>query len=250
MKLNLCAHQALSRPSAGPIRRVGAICDRSKATRVSSRPAAQFGLTSPRCNSDEVRCHHRWRMASASSRIASESERSQDEADKVTYGDDEGDARDDKRDDERDGKDKSFEATGFDIYSFYDQNYSVFPRKKSGHTLIDDLDRKSLDTWTYVDPDESLPADYQYASCKGEAIKEVVLLQGGAQTSINVSPKNVCRTLTDRPKLSVRNAGFHWDSWKQGGGWYNYLSGYVDEIKSLGITHIWLPPPSQSVSAE
>lgn len=43
--------------------------------------------------------------------------------------------------------------------------------------------------------------------------------------------------------------GFGWDSCDKG-GWYNILSGQVDEIKELGVTQLWLPPPSNSVSKQ
>lgn len=44
--------------------------------------------------------------------------------------------------------------------------------------------------------------------------------------------------------------GFNWESWKQGGGWYNLLMGKVDDIAAAGVTHVWLPPPSHSVSTQ
>ncbi|KAL5982459.1 hypothetical protein ACLOJK_016531 [Asimina triloba] len=44
--------------------------------------------------------------------------------------------------------------------------------------------------------------------------------------------------------------GFNWDSSKNAEGWYNVLGKSVSEIANAGITHVWLPPPSQSVSAE
>lgn len=44
--------------------------------------------------------------------------------------------------------------------------------------------------------------------------------------------------------------GFNWESWKQPGGWYQFLEGRVLELAEAGITHIWLPPPSQSVAPE
>jgi alpha-amylase len=44
--------------------------------------------------------------------------------------------------------------------------------------------------------------------------------------------------------------GFNWESWKQSGGWYNMMMGKVDDIAAAGITHVWLPPPSHSVSNE
>ncbi|PAN22998.1 hypothetical protein PAHAL_4G058700 [Panicum hallii] len=43
---------------------------------------------------------------------------------------------------------------------------------------------------------------------------------------------------------------FNWESWKQSGGWYNLLMGKVDDIAAAGVTHVWLPPPSHSVSAQ
>uniref|UniRef100_A0A0E0LFM7 Alpha-amylase n=1 Tax=Oryza punctata TaxID=4537 RepID=A0A0E0LFM7_ORYPU len=44
--------------------------------------------------------------------------------------------------------------------------------------------------------------------------------------------------------------GFNWESWRQSGGWYNLLIGKVDDIAAAGVTHVWLPPPSHSVSAQ
>ncbi|KAK6938689.1 Glycosyl hydrolase, family 13, catalytic domain, partial [Dillenia turbinata] len=34
------------------------------------------------------------------------------------------------------------------------------------------------------------------------------------------------------------------------GGWYNSLKGLIPDLAEAGITHVWLPPPSQSVSPE
>jgi alpha-amylase len=44
--------------------------------------------------------------------------------------------------------------------------------------------------------------------------------------------------------------GFNWESWKENGGWYNFLMGKVDDIATAGITHVWLPPPSHSVGEQ
>uniref|UniRef100_M8AZ68 alpha-amylase n=1 Tax=Aegilops tauschii TaxID=37682 RepID=M8AZ68_AEGTA len=44
--------------------------------------------------------------------------------------------------------------------------------------------------------------------------------------------------------------GFNWESWKQSGGWYNMMTGKVDDIAAAGVTHVWLPPPSHSVSTQ
>ncbi|KAM0843459.1 hypothetical protein ACQ4PT_057696 [Festuca glaucescens] len=34
------------------------------------------------------------------------------------------------------------------------------------------------------------------------------------------------------------------------GRWYNMMMGKVDDIAAAGVTHVWLPPPSHSVSSE
>ncbi|XP_030460571.1 alpha-amylase-like [Syzygium oleosum] len=44
--------------------------------------------------------------------------------------------------------------------------------------------------------------------------------------------------------------GFNWVSWKKEGGWYNSLKNSVPDLANAGITHVWLPPPSQSASEE
>ncbi|VYS63831.1 unnamed protein product [Arabidopsis thaliana] len=43
---------------------------------------------------------------------------------------------------------------------------------------------------------------------------------------------------------------FNWESWKKEGGFYNSLHNSIDDIANAGITHLWLPPPSQSVAPE
>lgn len=43
--------------------------------------------------------------------------------------------------------------------------------------------------------------------------------------------------------------GFNWESSNQG-GWYNKLINSVSDIADAGITHVWLPPPSQSVGPQ
>jgi glycosidase len=52
------------------------------------------------------------------------------------------------------------------------------------------------------------------------------------------------------PLESAWLQGFNWESWKQSGGWYNMMMGKVDDIAAAGVTHVWLPPPSHSVSNE
>ncbi|KAL9238435.1 hypothetical protein vseg_012855 [Gypsophila vaccaria] len=44
--------------------------------------------------------------------------------------------------------------------------------------------------------------------------------------------------------------GFNWESWNKPGGLYNFLLSSVDELCQAGVTHVWLPPPSHSVSPQ
>ncbi|PSR99768.1 Alpha-amylase [Actinidia chinensis var. chinensis] len=44
--------------------------------------------------------------------------------------------------------------------------------------------------------------------------------------------------------------GFNWESSNKQGGWYNSLLNSIPDLASAGITHVWLPPPSQSVSSQ
>ncbi|PIA46294.1 hypothetical protein AQUCO_01500064v1, partial [Aquilegia coerulea] len=44
--------------------------------------------------------------------------------------------------------------------------------------------------------------------------------------------------------------GFNWESSNKAGGWYNFLKNSVADISQIGVTHVWLPPPSQSVSPQ
>ncbi|KAI3688989.1 hypothetical protein L2E82_46935 [Cichorium intybus] len=44
--------------------------------------------------------------------------------------------------------------------------------------------------------------------------------------------------------------GFNWDSCNKEGGLYNSLVDSIDDLAAAGITHIWLPPPSQSAAPQ
>ncbi|KAG2426720.1 hypothetical protein HYH02_014760 [Chlamydomonas schloesseri] len=45
--------------------------------------------------------------------------------------------------------------------------------------------------------------------------------------------------------------GFAWDSWKKGGGnWYGRVQAAIPALQALHVSHVWLPPPSHSVSKE
>ncbi|KAK9666731.1 hypothetical protein RND81_14G207200 [Saponaria officinalis] len=44
--------------------------------------------------------------------------------------------------------------------------------------------------------------------------------------------------------------GFNWESYNKQGGLYNSLVNSVDDLARAGVTHVWLPPPSHSVSPQ
>jgi glycosidase len=44
-------------------------------------------------------------------------------------------------------------------------------------------------------------------------------------------------------------AGFGWDSCDKG-NWYKQVQDKIPEIKEAGFTHVWLPPPSESVAKQ
>ena len=45
----------------------------------------------------------------------------------------------------------------------------------------------------------------------------------------------------------MRPAGFNWESCRDG-AWYETVRSKIGQLQQAGATHIWLPPPSQSVS--
>ncbi|XVE55904.1 hypothetical protein DITRI_Ditri03aG0194400 [Diplodiscus trichospermus] len=45
-------------------------------------------------------------------------------------------------------------------------------------------------------------------------------------------------------------AGFNRESSNKAGGWYNFLKNSVSDIANAGVTHVWFPPPSQSVAPQ
>ncbi|ERM94081.1 alpha-amylase isozyme 3D [Amborella trichopoda] len=44
--------------------------------------------------------------------------------------------------------------------------------------------------------------------------------------------------------------GFNWQSWNNTEGWYRHLKGLVPQLVESSVTHVWLPPPSQSAARE
>ncbi|CAN6465928.1 unnamed protein product [Victoria cruziana] len=56
--------------------------------------------------------------------------------------------------------------------------------------------------------------------------------------------------LFDASEAQLLFQGFNWESSKNPQGWYRVLKNLVPRIAEAGVTHVWLPPPSQSVSPE
>ncbi|KAM7517072.1 hypothetical protein LguiA_006655 [Lonicera macranthoides] len=44
--------------------------------------------------------------------------------------------------------------------------------------------------------------------------------------------------------------GFNWESSNKEGGWYNSLMNSISDMVAAGVTHVWLPPSSQSVAPQ
>ncbi|KAG1652647.1 hypothetical protein FOA52_009210, partial [Chlamydomonas sp. UWO 241] len=49
--------------------------------------------------------------------------------------------------------------------------------------------------------------------------------------------------------MMMKRAAFAWDSATKP-DWYGTIASKVQAIKAAGVSHVWLPPPSQSVSAQ
>lgn len=62
----------------------------------------------------------------------------------------------------------------------------------------------------------------------------------------------LCAALYSLPTLASPTLfqGFNWESCNKQGGLYNFLLNVVDDVARTGITHIWLPPPTHSVSPQ
>lgn len=61
---------------------------------------------------------------------------------------------------------------------------------------------------------------------------------------------NVAEAATEQNKAStaILMQGFHWNS--ANGAWYGTLQSKASDMKSLGVTHVWFPPPSDAASRE
>ncbi|KAL3700767.1 hypothetical protein R1sor_018789 [Riccia sorocarpa] len=56
------------------------------------------------------------------------------------------------------------------------------------------------------------------------------------------------RPIIQGPDQNVILQGFNWESWKH--KWWATLTTKVEDLCSVGITDVWLPPPSQSVDRQ
>ncbi len=68
--------------------------------------------------------------------------------------------------------------------------------------------------------------------------------------SLLVSAPSMSATQQTVASSAVMLQGFHWNSWNTGGGWYANLQGKAADMKDLGVTHVWFPPPSDAASNE
>ncbi|KAL0017390.1 hypothetical protein SO802_004459 [Lithocarpus litseifolius] len=72
-----------------------------------------------------------------------------------------------------------------------------------------------------------------------------------------MKPMNLLTSLSlcvsPSPSLAVTTAilfqGFNWESSNKR-GWYNSLKNCIPDLANAGITHVSLPPPSQSVASQ
>lgn len=77
---------------------------------------------------------------------------------------------------------------------------------------------------------------------------ETVEAQDDAPTSVTVPASSTTLPALDVGETVLLQA-FGWHS-SRVGDWYNIVRNIVPDIKAAGFTHVWLPPPSQSVSRE
>lgn len=68
--------------------------------------------------------------------------------------------------------------------------------------------------------------------------------------ALGVALISSAQAATEQNKASsaILMQGFHWNS--ANGNWYGTLQGKAGDMKNLGITHVWFPPPSDAASRE
>lgn len=75
-----------------------------------------------------------------------------------------------------------------------------------------------------------------------------------ALTALAVSSALAClssaqaATEQDKASSAILFQGFHWNS--ANGSWYADLQSKAADLKTLGITHVWFPPPSDAASTQ
>eukprot|EP00878_Enallax_costatus_P000599 GHUV01000700.1.p1 GENE.GHUV01000700.1~~GHUV01000700.1.p1 ORF type:complete len:487 (+),score=102.77 GHUV01000700.1:167-1627(+) len=67
--------------------------------------------------------------------------------------------------------------------------------------------------------------------------------------STSAAPSEATTSEPQGFKDAVMIQSFGWDSCDKG-GWYKHNQSKLDDLQALNCSHIWLPPPSQSVSAQ
>ena len=87
-------------------------------------------------------------------------------------------------------------------------------------------------------------------------VDRAILVQGRLMSTVpaatklhsSVSPGEGQHGVVIAPRLCcLPPAGFNWESCRDG-AWYETVRSKIGQLQQAGATHIWLPPPSQSVS--
>lgn len=78
--------------------------------------------------------------------------------------------------------------------------------------------------------------------------KTLTLLVSASMSVAMLSAPVQASEQTAANSKAVMLQGFHWNSHKS--SWYGTLQGKASDIKNLGITHVWFPPPSDAASSE
>ncbi|MBB5018002.1 alpha-amylase [Chitinivorax tropicus] len=74
----------------------------------------------------------------------------------------------------------------------------------------------------------------------------IALLAGMA----HLAQPSMAATEQTKASAAILLQGFHWNAWNYNYGWYANLAGKAADMKALGITHVWFPPPSDAASNE
>jgi len=79
----------------------------------------------------------------------------------------------------------------------------------------------------------------------------VALLAAGMMTSMAATTQAATPTQQAGGSTAIVLQGFHWNSANYAGpDWYNTLLNNVGDISTMGFTHVWFPPPSDSSAKE